>query len=364
MTLEKFKECIQIDFPNIITNEWLDKIEETDNQLYDMISRWGFCYKDMSKHDLSNLDINHLNKLTFNSSTIWPSADKMPKDFNPQKLLEERKNPMMGIMDLHNKGITGKGVIVATIDSGYQGIEHVEFAGSKIKAIDVCENPEYHFHAEGVLANLCGQNVGIAPEVKVYHYNTQIGGSKRDLTILKALKDILNKVENGINIRAVNISGALCDNKELKSKVINIVEKLESYNCEVIDSAIFGKTFTNVEYGINSDIKNKEDVDFAKWANKDHDLKKVGIVCGGKVVPEFCNNDGYKYEQESCYSWTIPQAVGLYALCLQVNKNLTWKDFENMAKESAITNEKGIKVVNPKGIVKLAEKVDELIVDI
>lgn len=358
MELEVVKKIINVDYPTKITNEWLDNIQKTDPKTWDNISRWGFCYKDMSKNDLSELDIDHLNKITFNSSTIWPDKSKMPVNFNPENLLTERKTPMIGINELHSKGITGKGVIVATIDSGFQGGNHEEFNGSKIKVINLEKNSENHFHAEGVLSNLCGQNLGIAPEVGCYHYNTFISQKGRDLSIYNALNDINNKLDKGVKIRAVNISGPLMlDNCEFKLKIKKIVDDIESKGCKIVDSNIFGKTFTNVEYGIESDIQNINDLKKAKWQKTVSD--KVGFVCGGKVTPEFCSNNGYKYEQESCYSWTIPQAVGLYALCLQVNENLTWEEFEKISKKTSQVNDNGIRVASPAQIVRIAHKLNE-----
>lgn len=362
MELEEFKQIINVDYPQKITNEWVDKTKQENPQIWDNIMRWGFCYKDMSMYDLTNLDVEHLNLLTFNSSTIWPDKSKMPKDFDPNYLLEERKNPMISIKDLHKKGITGKGVIVATIDSGFQGENHQEFKGSKIKVVNVLDENEYHFHAEGVLSNLCGQNLGVAPDVKCYHYNASISKNK-DLSTLKALKDILNKLENNIEIRAVSISGPLTvENSEYKEKIDNLVKKIEEHNCKVVDSNTFGKTFTNVEYGIENNIENVDELKKAKWQNTVSD--KVGLVCGGKVVPEFCSDTGYKYEQESCYSWTIPQAVGMYVLCLQVNKYLKWEEFENIAKATSKINDNGVTVANPKEIVKIAKEFKEYELDI
>jgi hypothetical protein len=76
---------------------------------------WGFV-----NVSLANLDLRGHRKLletmTFDSQTVWPESSKMPEKFDPAVVLEEAKNPGLGLRSLHSKGIDGRGVGIAIID--------------------------------------------------------------------------------------------------------------------------------------------------------------------------------------------------------------------------------------------------------
>ena len=224
--------------PKVITNEWMDLVlsgKEKFNgaSFAARFAHFGVCYRDLRDCDLSKLDKTHLKKLAFNSSTIFPSVDKLPSGFNPKEILSNGENPMLGIKDLHASGIDGRGITAAVIDFGFQDSGHIEFAGSNIEVVDLFGDTGYHYHADGVLSNLCGQNIGIAPKVKVYHYNTYQGyGEKVDRATLIILNDILDKVKSGIEIRAVNISAPLSrDSRLLVQNMLDEQRLLLVQNC-------------------------------------------------------------------------------------------------------------------------------------
>jgi len=367
-TLEQWKLIVNQlgELPVKITNEWIDDIEKSDKG--EDFWRWGFCYLDLSKCDLSGLDEKHTASLTFNSGTVWPNKEKMPKGFNPAKIIERGKTPMLGIEKLHKQGMDGSGITVAVIDSGFQSENHVEYKGSNIEVVNLFgEDISYHFHADGVLSNLCGQNIGVAPKARVIHYNSMPGGPNFTQQHLAALKDILGRVKTGEKIRAVNLSTTLGFNEDLKNakngeeyqRMLKpllkpfepLLKELQERGCEVVDSRRFGQDFTCC------DIDPAKTGGFCKpsWfrtLKEDKYKELVSFACGGKVVPEFTNNTGYKYEQVSCYSWTIPQAVGMYALCLQQNPDLTWDKFAQISKNTSKLLESGVRIAQPQSIIK------------
>lgn len=85
----------------------------------------------------------------------------------------------------------------------------------------------------------------------------------------------------------------------------------------------------------------------------------VCFVSGGRVIPEFTSKDGYEYETTGAYSWTIPQAIGMYCLALQENSNLTWEDFAKICKDTSILQD-GVRLASPKQII---EKSRQLLVE-
>lgn len=127
---------------------------------------WG----DASEIDFSNAG-DKLPYIRFSSETKFPSADKMPKGFNPQQVLENGKAPGLNIADLHTMGITGKGLTIAIIDKTLN-TEHAEIKDNIIhyETIGYPENTPAEYHGNAVSSLLAGKSVGVAPEAKIVYF--------------------------------------------------------------------------------------------------------------------------------------------------------------------------------------------------
>ncbi|NLM06598.1 MAG: hypothetical protein GX219_06740 [Tissierellia bacterium] len=74
--------------------------------------------------------------------------------------------------------------------------------------------------------------------------------------------------------------------------------------------------------------------------------------------------DKYVFYYSGGMSWAVPYTAGLYALCCQVNPEITSEEFERLALETAddvqLTGE-GIKrkIVNPKALIEEVKKIKE-----
>lgn len=369
-----------IKLPKNITNEWIDNAfkdktvikNDKFNELIafnELIDHFGISFQDLSKVDLSNIDCEHMLKLSFNTATKFPPQDRLPKGYCPSKIIEFSKSPMLGVEKLHEKGIDGSGVTVATIDFGFDRNNHIEFEDADIEVIDLFKDTETHYHAHGVLSNLCGKNIGLAPKCKVYHYNTYQGyGSEVDFATLEILKDILKKVESGEKIRVVNMSAPLLRNEALLAEsdpkkwdklkaeqskpFLEIIEKLREKGCEVITSEVFSRDFSCCDI----DYKTKK-LSKPSWIITKKDFSETPcFIVAGKSIPQYSTQNDYKFETRSCYSWAIPQAVGLYCLCLQCNPNLKWDEFAQICKNTSIFTDDGVRLCQP---VKVIEKIKE-----
>ena len=139
MTLEEFKEIMKMRG----TDELIESLKNGKIESYEIINEilkqklsgsnperrlaveadkfkhiWGVTYSDISELDLSGFSKEEMLRLNFSLLTKWPSKDKMPKGFNPEKIIEERKYfKGFGIDELHEKGIDGTGVTIAYIDT-------------------------------------------------------------------------------------------------------------------------------------------------------------------------------------------------------------------------------------------------------
>lgn len=342
------KNCIKV---KVVTKQNLDELK--DNYTF---NNWGVTAIDLSEYDFSNLSLKDMTKIPFSTTTIWPEESKLPLGFKPQEVLAKSVRTSKEVKDLHKEGFDGTGISVAVIDSGFQAEKHIEFSdASLIKATNSQENFEYHHHMENVLSKLCGKNLGIAPKSKVYYYETSMEEDLSKETML-ALKDILLRIKNGKKIRIVNCSYTVLDEtNKYYEDCKNLIKQLAKLKCEVIDSARFAENFfcCGTDFLNENDDMNKfKPCSFAKGKPYEEDCKQaVNIICSGRAVLEFSNNNGYKYETIDCFSWTIPQCVGYYALALQVNPDLTFEDFAEICKETSDVNKNGLRILNISSLI-------------
>lgn len=102
---------------------------------------------------------------TFNEGTVLKGKEKLQDD-----IMNNGKNPGLRIRELHEEGITGKGVNVAIIDQNLL-LHHPEFDGKIAQYYDTgCEQDEKSgsMHAPAVTSILVGNTIGVAPDAKVY----------------------------------------------------------------------------------------------------------------------------------------------------------------------------------------------------
>jgi hypothetical protein len=177
--------------PRVIEDE--DKINDRrakmgmgtlDEQIKLMYEKYGIPIEkftnlrgvDLSGEDLTKFSLEMLLTCDFDSQTKWPMDDKLPAGFDPEKIIEEGKNPGLGIKELHEQGIDGRGITVAIIDQSLssertQFDEHIEYGGNVLdyKEHNLPKDESKSMHGPAVLSLLVGKNCGIAPGAKVIY---------------------------------------------------------------------------------------------------------------------------------------------------------------------------------------------------
>ena len=119
---------------------------------YMMVHKNGFNYEDIYTYSFDMV--------------FFEGADELRKN-----VIESGKNPGLGVRNLHEKGITGKGVNVAIIDQNLI-IGHPEYADNIADYYPGNFPEEYYesgsMHGAAVTSFLAGKTCGVAPEAKVY----------------------------------------------------------------------------------------------------------------------------------------------------------------------------------------------------
>ena len=384
----------------------MKNFEETENKQEQTIAQFeDLRGKNLSTKNLVDVPVDILRTIEFDTETIWPEEEKLPKDFNPEKLLEESKNPGLGIKELHKQGITGQGVVVAIIDQKLD-INHPEYKNSVVdyKEYDEAGKEEVSMHGPAVASLLVGKDCGVAPGARLVYKATPSGRSF--LSEVQALKDIIegNKnVPQNEKVRVVSCSidymlekpepgldewiDALKKAKELGIFVVDVggnqidisfsgggspenkndFENYLSWLREDEGNEELNKNISegNIEEILKKlrevkkdDLANISDIDLRKKIEALLDKRKKEIVVPSdyRTMASSWNKEGqYMYNGRGGISWSVPYLAGLFALILQINPNIKREEIAEIINKSATINKKGLRIVNPKGIIDLVK---------
>jgi len=162
---------------------------------------------DSKTFEADEYDPDDMITLTFNEGTVFKGGEVLQKE-----LMENGKNPGLGVRALHAEGITGQGVNVAIIDQNLL-LNHPEFSGKIAAYYDTGCNmsaAEGSMHAPAVTSLLVGNTIGVAPGAKVYFAAAPswTGDSKYYADALNWIVEENRKLPDTDKIRVVSISAA------------------------------------------------------------------------------------------------------------------------------------------------------------
>ena len=392
----------------IIIND--DVISKMINGEYDnYVIREGLCGKNIENWDLSGLSEQMLQYISFDSDT------KFPKIFQEQaqKLLEGSKSIMQEIEELHEIGITGKGVSVAIIDTPFDSSQFGEnLSYYQIEGI----NKENH----GItVTSIISQ---IVPESQIVFF----GDDKKSRTRNADAEELIKSVLNGEKLKADVLS---------ISSPLEISGDLLAEKCEIINSSKFNSGKIGFRYGLRRNIRGKEIIEPADCQAEGKDkqalenqviegLRKIGIEVDSinennieqimnklrefgipendqrlQLVKELAKspqeyrlqsirddkmktpgksiknnnlicipsagitvkqNDGkFKYIATNSTSFSIPVVTGLFAMARQINPEISLEQFSEICMKTARIDN-GYKVVSPKAMIKETQEIMQL----
>jgi serine protease AprX len=318
-------------------------------------------FKDISKLDLSDRR-GLIHTLTFNNKTVWPPDDKLPAGLKPQMILKDAMNPGLGVRQIHEQGITGKGVNIAIIDQPLN-LDHPEFKGKIIEYFDTGCGSESSMHGPAVASLLVGTNCGTAPGAKLYYAAAPswLGDSAY---YAKALEWIIEKnagLADSDKIRAVSVSAAPSGRGSPFSKNNKLWEQARS---RALEEGILVLDCTS-DYGFLSscwcDPNDPESVAKCKpgfpGMTGRYRSEKLLTPCSIRTTAEQYEKDkfSYQYTGRGGLSWGIPYTTGVLALGWQINPDLTAARAKELLFESAYSTAEGQKIINPGKFVELVK---------
>jgi serine protease AprX len=319
-------------------------------------ARW----KDMSDIDLS-VQKGIVSTLSFNKKTVWPKS--LAASESPEAIITAGMNPGLGVRGLHKQGITGKGVSVAIIDQPlYQ--DHPEFVGKIVKYYDTGCESKSSMHGPAVASLLVGANCGTAPDARLY-YVAAPSWLADSAYYAKALDWIIEQnaaLPAGEKIRAVSVSAApsgpgspFTKNNEMWDQACDRAKKagILVLDCTQ-DKGFVGPGW----YDPNA----PEDVTRCSPGFPG----RTGYMSGSDIIvpcsyrttaEEYDKGDcSYAYWGRAGLSWSIPYCTGILAMGWQVAPELTADQMKELLFESAFSDEKGYKFINPVRFIELVRQ--------
>lgn len=320
---------------------------------------WGGFWNTKNGVSLVNLDLREhaklLEKIPFDSRTKWPSADKLPDGFEPARLLEEGKNPGLGIHRLHQRGIDGRGVSIAILDQRLLK-NHIEYASQlmQYEEIDVRGMPP-QMHGAPVASIAVGKTCGVAPRTALSYFAMRMTAMPDNQIYCDIIDKIIESNENGSaseRIRVVSIStGTFCRqaNFEHWKKTL---KKAEQHGILVVTCAQDWLT-----YGMLARIPGRNPDDPNSYQSGKYGVRPGALLvpAGNRTTASHQGPEVYTYWTEGGMSWAAPYLAGLAALAYQVDPKIEPKTIVKLWVETAVQTDAG-PIVNPTGFIEAVRK--------
>jgi hypothetical protein len=310
---------------------------------------------DLRNYDVSRLDLreslNDLLYASFDSQTQWPTADKMPPDFDWQHIMELGKNPGLGIRQLHAQGVTGKGVGIAIIDQTLL-VDHWEYKdqlrlyeeGGDIQGgwLDT------QMHGPAVASIAVGKTVGVAPEADLYYIATALCNGRDFACLAQNVRRILEvnrQLPEDRKIRVLSMSIGWGPESKGYDEITAAVQEAKAADMLVICSSVeevHGFKFQALGRSPLLDPDKFESYEPGLfWAKQFYEgagsSDRLLVPMDSRTTASPGGMDDYVFYREGGWSWAIPYIAGVYALAAQVKPTITPDEFWSLALKTGRT---------------------------
>ena len=302
---------------------------------------------DLSGENLSN-SMDKLLYTQFDSKTIWP--DSLPQDFDPQQIIDQNRNPGLGVRSLHEQGITGKGINIGIVDQPLL-TGHVEYK-DRLKMYKELNTLDYELcasmHGPGVASIALGGTVGVAPEANLYYVSHDFGKSGENmapfiegLTYLLDLNELLPEEDK---LDVITISRGWTSDLPGAAEMESLIDRAKEEGIFVVTVAI-KENYSMDFMGTSRDpLSNPDDrsayrpgtffaddyerspSDFQEFLMVPMDFRATASPTGTEDYVNYVNGG---------LSWATPYLAGVYALAKQVKPDITPEEFYTLAMETS-----------------------------
>jgi hypothetical protein len=310
---------------------------------------WGLAGVSLARLDLRD-QLKALERYTFDSRTIWPAADKLPRDFVPEQIIERGKDPGLGVRRLHAAGIDGRGIGLAIIDQPLLR-EHEEYKERVVKYVAVeVEGVPPQMHGPPVASIAVGKSCGVAPGAALYYYAVPAWKWQQNEPWAEQLERIIefnDQLKDTPKIRVVSISLGAFSERPNYARWKQALNKAKAAGILVVtcDQDVLPlATLRRVNDRAGTDPGDYERGRFGVAA------VALCAPAGNRTMASFRGPQVYTYDRMGGLSWTVPYLAGVAALGLQVDPSLEPGDIVRLWKTTASKTKAG-SVVNPGAFI-------------
>lgn len=317
--------------------------------------------------------------ISFDSQSDFSQA-VLPEHFDPEKFMEEGKNPGLGLRSLHQRGLNGKGIKIAIIDQPLA--DHQEYHGNikHYEEIGFNQRQTGAMHGSCVTSLAVGNSCGIAPEAEVYYFAAPFYDFEKNretkIHVAEALRrciELNRSLPKNEKICAVSISGCFDSSMPGYEEYIKYREEASKDGLEVITCSIFKEKGLSMN-GYNRDMEKKQDssdniipIKGKIDARIRHDWfspkpeNTLLLPCDHRTMASHKGYNCYMHAARGGFSWLPPQAVGMYALAKQANPGCSFEHFWKTALQSGVKNKElnGI-ALHPQRCIEQLEQENSL----
>jgi hypothetical protein len=318
---------------------------------------------DLRSQDLTELDmtgsLTDLMHATFDSKTQWPLTDnKMPADFDPQKIMEIGKDPGLGIRALHEQGINGKGIAIAIVDQPLL-VDHQEYKDRirLYEEINVLPESKAAMHGAAVTSIAAGKTTGVAPQADVYYIGSWTGDWEPDTNnftwnfkyyaqAIRRILELNQKLPDDQKIRVIAMQVGWSPDQAGYEEITAAVKDAKEAGVFVISSSL-SETYILNFHGLGREPL-ADPNDFTSygpgvfWQQQFFDRGSFSntllVPMDSRTTASPTGTEDYAFYRVGGWSWAIPYLAGMYALAAQVKPDITPKEFWDAALKTGKTN--------------------------
>ena len=302
--------------------------------------------------DLSG-ELENLRYSLHDTNTRWP--DSLPEGYSPALVLENGKNPGLGVRSLHEAGIDGRGIGVAVIDQTLL-TGHREYADrlrhyEEYHLFQIEETMTAEMHGPAVASLAVGETTGVAPGADLYYIAASLqetlGANEKSLTYaaqaINRLLDLNSQLPESDRIRVISMSLGL-EPGEGYDEAMAAVERAKKEGVFVISTSLYethGWEFGGLDRDPMGDPDDPDAYSMGIFHRQSYDpandwlAEALFLPMDSRTFASWTGENDYSYGAPGGWSWAVPYLAGLYAMAAQVKPDVTPELFWQTAMETS-----------------------------
>jgi len=327
------------------------------DDLHRFDSFWGFAGVSLARLDLRE-HLELLETMPFDSRTVWPESDKMPNGFDPAALLEQGKNPGLGVRSLHKQGIDGRGVTIAIIDQPLLRI-HQEYTDriteyEPVGIVAAMSAPQ--MHGPPVSSIAVGKTCGVAPRASLRYFAVQMWApdNKPYSYVVNKLIDYNKDRDIAEQIRVVSISDGRFSQHVGFDRWQETLARAEKNRVLVVTCSSAFLEYGTLERIPDQDPDKPSSYRRGRYGRRGNILH---IPAGNRTIASHHGPEVYTFDRTGGMSWAAPYLAGLAALAYQIKPEIDPKTIVDLWLKTATQSDDGPMIVNPVGFIDAIWKI-------